>query len=572
VTRLGRPALLGAHHAISTTHYLATEAGASILRRGGTAIDAGIAAGIALGVVERHVSDLGGVAPIIVHRPGMAQPETIDGLGRWPARMDLDGFLARYGGSMPEGLPRAVTPAAVDAWLTALERHGTLRLEEVCEPALELTRGFPVFPRLAEAIAENASTLAGWPASAEVFLPGGRVPQVGETFVQPDLERLLTGLCRTERAHAHQGRSSAIRAARDGFYRGDTAERIASFLTAEGSVMDLTDLASAQAEVGPGVVATYRGVEVHACGPWSQGPLVPMTLALLEGFDDLAGREPEDPLWLHRFAESMKLALADREGFFGDPGLVEVPMSGLLHRDYLAARRDLIDDDHANPGLPVPGDPWPFEGRDGPAGYVPPTRTGPSGPDTTYVCAMDAEGNAFSATPSDSGLSSPLVPGLGIIVSSRGSQLWLEPDHPSAIAPRKRPRLTPNPAMLLRDGVALMPFGCPGGDAQAQAMVQVASHVMDRGMSTQDAIERPRVISYTAPDSFYPHGAQPGVLGAEAHLPAAVRRDLERRGHRIEVMDRWTPAAAAVCAIRRLDSGALEAGADPRRESLASAW
>lgn len=570
--RLGRPALLGRQHAVATTHYLATEAGAAILRRGGTAIDAGIAAGIALAVVERHVSDLGGVAPVIVHRPGMAAPETIDGLGRWPASLDLDAHLARHGSTLPEGLPRAVTPAAVDAWLTTLERHGTLRLEEVLEPALELTRGFPVYPRLAEAIAEEAATLATWPASAATFLPGGRVPRVGELLVQPELESLLSELCALERGSAHQGRASAIRAARDGFYRGEIAARIGAFLAAEGAALGLDDLLAAEASVGPGVSTTYRDVEVHAHGPWSQGPLVPIAMKLLEGFDDLGSLAPEDPTGLHRFAEAMKLALADREAFYGDPDLVDVPIAGLLDDRYLAARRQLIDDRVAAPGLPLPGDPWPFTGRVGRPGYVPTLTEGPSGPDTTYVCAMDADGNAFSATPSDSGLSSPLVPGLGIIVSSRGSQLWLDPEHPSAIAPRKRPRLTPNPAMLLQDGRALMPFGCPGGDAQSQAMVQVATHVLDRGLDVQDSIERARVISYTAPDSFYPHGARPGVLGAEAHLPITSRDDLERRGHRIEVLPKWTPIAAAVCAIRRLGDGTLEAGADPRRESTAWVW
>lgn len=572
IARLGRPALLGQRYGVSSTHYLATEAGVTTLRRGATAIDAGIAAGIALAVVERHVSDLGGVAPIILYRPGMPGPETIDGLGRWPARLDLTTYLSRFDGTMPDGLPRAVTPAAVDAWLTALERHGTLRLQDVCEPALELTKGFPVYPRLASAIAANEDLLRRWPSSAATFLPEGRPPRVGEPLIQPDLEQLLTRLCEVERAHAHQGREVAIRAARDEFYRGDVAERIVAFLDEHGSPLDSTDLHNAEASIGTGVVSTYRGIEVHGHGPWSQGPLVPIALKLIEGFDDLGEREPEDPLVAHRLLEAMKLAMADREGFYGDPDLVDVPIEGLLDERYLADRRTLIDDAIASPGLPLPGDPWPFTGRRGRPGYVPPATIGSPAPDTTYVCAMDADGNAFSATPSDSGLSAPLVPGLGIIVSTRGSQLWLEPEHPSAIAPRKRPRLTPNPALLIRDGRAMMPFGCPGGDAQSQAMVQVASHVLDRGLNVQDAIERARVVSFSAPDSFFPHGAQPGLVGAEAHLPVATRRDLARRGHRVELLEKWSPVAAAVCAIRRLGDGTLEAGADPRRESHASTW
>lgn len=572
MARLGRPSLLGGRHAVSTTHYLATEAGAAMFRRGGTAIDAGVAAGVALAVLERHLADLGGVAPVIVYRPGMDAPETIDGLGRWPAELDLERYLARYDGTMPEGLPRAVTPAAIDAWLTTLERHGTLCLAEVLEPALELTEGFPVYPGLAEAISTSAEDLARWPASAATFLPEGRAPRTGELLRQPDLGALLSQLCAVERSHAAAGRAAAIRAARDAFYRGDIAERIAAFLADQGCALGLDDLLAAEAAIQPSVATTYRGVEVHAHGPWTQGPLVPITLKLLEGFTDLGSLAPEEPLALHRFAEAMKLALADREAFYGDPGLVDVPIEGLLDEEYLARRRQLIDDRAAAPDLPLPGDPWPFAGRSGRPGYVPPATSGPTGPDTTYVCAFDSDGNCFSATPSDSGLSSPLVPGLGIIVSSRGSQLWLDPDHPSAIAPRKRPRLTPNPAMLLSEGRALMPFGCPGGDAQSQAMVQVATHVVDRGLEVQDAIERPRVISYAAPDSFYPHGARPGVLGVEQHLPQPARDQLAAIGHRIDELEQWSPMAAAVCAIRRRDEGTFEAGADPRRESHAWAW
>ena len=175
--------------------------------------------------------------------------------------------------------------------------------------------------------------------------------------------------------------------------------------------------------------ATYRGIDVYACGPWSQGPLVPMTLNLLEEYD-VASMGPGSAAFLHRYLESMKLACADREGFFGDPDQVDVPIAGLLDKGYAAERRRLIRDDRAWPELPPPGDPWKFEGRTGPAGYLPRVAHGVGAPDTSYVCAMDAEGNAFSATPSDPGLGSPLIGGLGMIVSTRGAQLWTTPGHP----------------------------------------------------------------------------------------------------------------------------------------------
>jgi len=556
---------------VSSCHYLASLAGLRMFPRGGSAIDAGVAAGIALNVLERHLTDFGGVAPIMAFQPGMSEPVTIDGLGRWPASLDLESYRARYGDDMPIGLPRAVVPAAADAWLTALARYGRLTLADVLTPAIELCDGFPVYPRLARAIAMLEERLRRWPSSARVFLPEGRPPRVGELLVQSDLGALFRRLVTIESAHTTRGRAAAIMAARDALYRGDIAAEIAAFLGAEGCALTSEDLASYHVSIGKPVRTTYRGVDVYACGPWSQGPLVPMTLNLLEGYD-VASLGPGSLVFLHRYTEAMKLACADREGFFGDPDQVDVPIKGLLDKAYAEERRALIRDDRAWRELPPPGDPWRAEGRSGPAGWVPRPRAGVGAPDTSYVCAMDAEGNAFSATPSDPGLGAPLVPGLGIIVSTRGAQLWTTPGHPSAIAPRKRPRLTPNPALLLKDGRALMPFGCPGEDAQCQAMVQVACNVIDFGMNVQAAIEFPRVVSHSFPWSFHPHAYEPGLLKVEERIAPEVREGLARLGHRVEVLPDFTPAVAGVCAIRRLETGTLEGGADPRRESYAVGW
>lgn len=567
----GRPAVLGSRHMVSSSHYLASLAGLRMFPRGGSAIDAGIAAGIALNVVERHLTDFGGVAPIMVYLPGMAEPETIDGLGRWPASLDLATYRARYGDDMPVGVPRSVTPGAPDAWLTALARYGRLTLADVLAPAIELCDGFPVFPRLAVAIERLEERIRQWPSSAAVFLPEGRPPRLGEILVQRELGFLFRRLVAIESAHSSRGRAAAIMAARDAIYRGDIAREIVAFMAREGGALGAEDLEGHRATIEPAVHTTYRGIDVYACGPWSQGPLVPMTLNILEG-SDVASTGPGSLTFLHRFTEAMKLACADREGFFGDPELVDVPIRGLLDKEYARERTRLIRDDRAWPELPPCGDPWRYEGRSGPPGYRPREAAGVGAPDTSYVCAMDAEGNAFSATPSDPGLGSPLVPDLGIIVSTRGAQLWTTPGHPSAIAPRKRPRLTPNPALLMQDGRALMPFGCPGEDAQCQAMVQVVCNIVDFGMNTQAAIEFPRVISASFPWSFHPHAYLPGELRVEGRIARPVRDGLAALGHRIVDLPDFTPAAAGVCAIRRLDTGTLEGGADPRRESYAVGW
>src|SRR6058998_4453994 len=214
----GRPAILGKRWMVSSSHYLASQAGARMFERGGNAIDAGVAAGIALNVLERHLTDFGGVAPIILFRPGMDGPETIDGLGRWPAKFSLDEYRRRYGDDMPIGAPRSVTPAAVDAWLTALARHGRLRLADVLAPAIELCDGFPVYPRLEMAIERLEERLRQWPTSATVFLPNGRPPRVGEILVQRELGALFRRLVSIERAHQSEGRANAIMAARASIY------------------------------------------------------------------------------------------------------------------------------------------------------------------------------------------------------------------------------------------------------------------------------------------------------------------------------------------------------------------
>ncbi len=274
----GRPAFLGTKHVVSSTHYLATMAGLRMFALGGNAADAGVAAGIALNVLERHMTDFGGVAPIMFFRPGMPRPETIAGVGCWPRRLTLERFLERYGGDMPLGAPRYVTPAAPDAWLTALARYGRLTLREVLAPACDLCDGFPVYDRLARSIATLAPRLREWPASARVFLPNGRPPQVGEVLVQRELGGVFRRLIDVENGARQRGREAAIGAARDEIYRGEIARELAAHAERTGSELDAEDLAAYRVAIGPPVSSRYRDVEVHACGPWSQGPLLPMVL------------------------------------------------------------------------------------------------------------------------------------------------------------------------------------------------------------------------------------------------------------------------------------------------------
>jgi gamma-glutamyltranspeptidase/glutathione hydrolase len=459
----------------------------------------------------------------------------------------------------------------VDAWLTALARFGRLSLADVLTPAIELADGFPVHPLLARRLAASAEQLRAWPASAAAFLPHGRPPTAGEVLAQRDLAAFLRRLVAIEHAHASRGREAAILAAREAFYRGDIARELASFIERAGGLLTYDDVASYHVTFEEPAHTTYRGYDVYATGPWSQGPVVPMTLNILEGFDLVSlGHASADHL--HFVAEALKLAFADREAYVGDPAQVDVPLTGMLSKDYAAAQRRRIDAQRAAPELPAAGDPWRFEGRAARTARAPQPVGGGSSEDTSYVCAVDHDGNAFSATPSDPAVGAPLVPGLGIIVSTRGAQFWLDEGHPSVIAPRKRPRLTPNPGMVLKDGKVFMAFGCPGEDAQPQGMVQALSNVVDFGMNVQAAIEAPRAISWSFPRSFWPHEYRPGFLGVESRVSREVREELRRRGHDVHDYPDFTPAASGVCAITVDERGTLAGGADPRRESLAVGW
>lgn len=568
-----RPVVRGAQCVVSTTHYLATLAGQRIAMQGGTAIDAGIAAGIALNVVEPQMCNFGGVAPIMVYRPGMDQPETIDGLGRWPKGINLPEYASWYDGDIPIGIERSVTPAACDAWLTCLARNGTLSLAEVMKPSIELCEnGFPVNELLELFLTLYADRFDNWPSSAEVLMPGGCPPKVGEIFKQPDLGRLFRRLVDSETEALQRGasRDEAIMAARDEFYSGSVAREISAFFEAEQWPLTAEDLAAQQVLVEAPVSSTYRGHQVFSCKPWCQGPLVPMTLNLLENFD-IASMGAGSAEFIHHYTEAFKLAAADREGFFGDPDFVDVPIEVLLSKEYAKVRAQKISSDLAAPELPIPGDPWPLSGRTGRDGYVPVAAEGVGSPDTSYVCAMDMQGNAFSATPSDHVCGGPMVPGLGIIISPRGGQSWTDPNHPSAIAPGKRPRLTPNPAMLMKNGKVTLAFGSPGEDMQTQAMVQMLCNMIDFGLDVQEAIEAPRAASHSFPWSYHPHPYRPGVLHVEQGAQACSTDELQKLGHKVEIKSDFSPGMGAVCAAGH-DGVCLVAGSDPRRDGVALAW
>ena len=558
-----RPTVYGSRHAISAGHYLATAAGFAILEAGGNAVDAGCAAGIALGVLQPDLVNIAGVAPIMIRRAD-GRVETIAGLGHWPAALPPDLFMREHGGKIPEGVLRTVVPAAPDAWISALRRHGTMRFHEVTAAAIRFAgEGFAVNALLAHSIASRAADYRRWPQNAAIFLPDNRAPAIGEKFVQSDLSRTMQYMADQDRAAPD--RESGLQAAHDAFYCGDIAREIAAFQRREGGYLSMADLANYESRIEPAVMRNWRGHQVITCGPWCQGPALLQALLLLEHVG-IEGLTHNSPLYLHRLVECLNLALADREYFFGDPAFINVPIDHLLAPSTIARRASAVRDDLAfgamPPRLNAPAETFAASTRALPRVEA----------DTSYCCVIDQWGNAFSATPSDGSSNGPVVPGLGIIPSGRGSQSRPDPSHPAGVAPGKRPRLTPNPAMIVtRDG-GVMPFGTPGGDVQIQAMLQVMLNIFHFGMEVQDAIEAPRVASYSFPSSFAPFEYFPGRLALEGRIDAKTKQALAARGHQIQDWPDWTMLAGSVEAILSDPKTAMMgAGADPRRPAYAIA-
>jgi gamma-glutamyltranspeptidase/glutathione hydrolase len=570
-----RPTLMGRHYAVSCGHYLAALAAARVLDRGGNAVDAGVTAAMALAVLQPDIVSFAGVAPTLVYTAADGRVTGLAGLGYWPAATDVERLRAEGGEHIPEGLLRTVIPAAPATHIEALRRFGTISFAEAARPAAELaTQGFGLYAKLANSIGADAASFARWPASAAVFLPGGRAPKAGELFRQEDLGRTLGGMIdASERASG--GREARLVAAGDYFYRGPVARAIHDYHAAHRGFMTADDLAGFRVPVEDTLTVRYGDYEIHANHAWCQGLSLLQALATLRGM--AVGKLPHNSsAYLHLVAEAFNLAFADREAYVGDPEFVDVPVQGLLSEEYAASQRARIDRARAFGRMPQPGRP-PGSGAL-PLGHMQRVKEAAAketaiARDTIYCSVIDREGNVYSATISDNTHDTPLIPGTGLAISSRGSQSRLDAAHPSSVAPLKRPRLTPAPALVTRGGKPFMALGTPGGDVQMQAMLQTFLNVVEFGMPLQRAIEMPRAWSMNFPNSFAPHDYIPGALCVEEGIDAAVAAELRQLGHRVEPWARLPAAGGGVCAVMRDPStGMFHAGADPRRECYALAW
>lgn len=566
-----RPLLLGTRHMAVAGHYGAAHAAFAVLESGGNAVDAGVAAGIALGVLQSDLVNVAGVAPIMIYRADKREVLTISGLGVWPRAVTPDFFQKRHGGKIPEGILRSVVPAAPGAWISALENYGTMSFGDCAAAAIRFaSTGFPMYGLMSDMIAIHAADYARWPSSAAVYLPDGRPPRPGEIFVQADLGRTLHYMADQEKSVAAKGRAAGLKAARDAFYRGDIAHTILAYQKANGGLMTAQDLDEFCVAIEPPVKTRFAGIDIYSCGPWSQGPVLPQMLGVLNGIDlKRMGHNSLD--YAHVVTEVIKLAFADRERYYGDPRFVKVPIETLLSDAYAQTRRAMVRPDRAWPQMPPYGEIPGFPSQRAPVPTMDCAAVGAH--DTSYVCVLDKDGNAFSATPSDPSYDTPVIPGTGLCPSSRGSQSWADPAHASSVAPGKRPRLTPSPAIAMLPDASPMPLGTPGGDVQAQAVLQVFLNMTVFDMNPQQAVEAPRFASYSFPDSFEPHSYSPGVLRVESRVPQAVRDGLAARGHKIMDWPEFVWRAGAVCVLRSDRSrGVISAGADLRRPCYAVGW
>lgn len=585
-----RPELRGTFGVVTSTHWLASQAGMRMLELGGNAFDACAAAGFVLQIVEPHLVGPAGDLPAITYDASSKHVEVLCGQGPAPAAAKISAYRALGLDLVPgSGLLSTVIPGAFDGWMLLLRDKGRLPLRTILEPAIDYAaNGHPVLPRVSATIADLAEFFrTEWPTSAAVYLPGGAAPVPRSLFrngaVAATYERILA-----EAESAGGDRVRQIEAARAAWSTGFVAEAVDRFCRST-EAMDTSgrrhrglltgdDMARWQASWEAPASARYHHWEVFKTGPWGQGPTLLQTLKLLEGID-IAKLDPRGADFVHVCVEAMKLAFADREAYYSDPAFVDVPLATLLSDGYAAGRRALMGEtaSHEQRAGVLPG----FEGqvkraaarlriagttKSGLTAGEPTLQSmmssGRRG-DTVHIDVIDRWGNMIAATPSGGWLqSSPVIPELGLPLNSRAQMFWLEDGHAISLQPGKRPRTTLTPSLAFENGEPRLAFGTPGGDQQEQWQLSVFLRRVHHGMNLQEAIDSPMFHTSHFPSSFYPREAKPGHITVEESFSAEVIADLERRGHIVERAPAWS--VGRMTAAEKGADGVLRAAATPR--------
>ncbi len=609
-TQTFHPVVRGRRGVVAGGHPLSVEAGLRILQHGGNAVDAGVATILAASVIEFSHFSFGGEVPILIklrdsnstaRKGSQTGVVVIEGMGQAPLKATREFFANRAtgrdqgtapdsaraqrtvematmagakSGLIPSTGPLAATvPAVLDACVTSLDQFGTKSLAEVMQPAIELADGFPIDELRVQYIKTRAPIFSQWPDAKRIFLPNGAVPKVGDIFVQADLARTLRAIVAAEKRGASKGRHAGLLMARDYFYRGPVARRIGDYMQHNGGLIAAEDFARFHARVGTPVKADYHGYEIYKAGFWTQGPALVETLNLLDGYD-LKAMGHNSANYIHTLTESLKLALADRDRYYGDPDFTKIPAE-LLSKDYAALRRPLIEKDRASLAQ-QPGDPQNMKAIlanvSESVGRVSTVPVLERANDTTCVNVIDKDGNLFSATPSGAWLPAVVAGDTGVLMGQRLQSALTDPKSPNVVAPGKRPRITLTPTLVLRGGEPYMVLSTPGGDNQDQALLQVLLNIIEFGMNPQEAVEAARFDTQHYVSSFDDHEFLPGSLNVESRVDEKTIAELKARGHKVTVQSAWGTLSSPTVIIYDTQSGVSSAGADPRRGRYAVAW
>jgi gamma-glutamyltranspeptidase/glutathione hydrolase len=576
-----RPSVPGIHGLVTAGHPLAAMAGLQILMKGGNAIDAAVAVGAALNMMEPQMNGVGGNGFMTVYDKKSGHVYSLAMAGAAPRAMKAADMTPD---TLDWGVTAGIVPGNLGGYVTALERFGTMSLAEVFASGIDYAEhGYPIDPSLAAAISRAKNKLDAFPTTAKVFLPNGRAPEAGELFRNPDLAATLRKVVEAEQGALKQKktRAQALEAAFDRFYKGDIAQEFDRFFRENHGVMTAADLAAYRPEWQEPVHVTYRGYDVYSNPATSRGGIeLAMQLNLVEGFD-LAKMGANSPEALHLLIEAIKLAKADVYRYVADPKFTQVPMAGLLSKGYAESRRKLIESRKAM-DYPAAGEPTRFGGTaTGPA----PAPRRPGGPrfddsyeterDTTSFSIVDQYGNAVACTPTlGGGFGAGVVVGNTGLLLNNGDRLGSSspyPDNVNYVRGGQIPLLNNSPTIVLKDGKVAMVFGTPGGETIGQTEFQMLVNVIDFHMPVQQAVEHPRFVLDAKPN-FYKPGSEIAIT-IESRVPPAALKTLAEWGHKLAPTSDFTAATGGMQAIVvDLAKGTMLAGADPRRTGYAVGW
>ncbi|MEM6831988.1 MAG: gamma-glutamyltransferase family protein [Pseudomonadota bacterium] len=583
-----RPEIRGRFGVVTSTHWIASAVGFGILEKGGNAFDAAVAAGLTLQVVEPHLNGPGGDLPAIFRVANTDDVKVLCAQGSAPATATIEAFTDRGLSLIPgSGLLATVVPGAFQGWMTLLRDYGQLNLRAVIQPAIDYARnGHP----LLEAASNNISKLSTffqehWPTSAEIWTPDGQIPEPHSYFRNPALARTYERLV-TDAENASNNRINQIESAIDGWRSGFVSDAIfqylkkAEVLDASGkknpALLSSNDVASWCPSIEATQTYSYQGWTLHKTGPWSQGPVLLQALVILKHVD-IAAMDPFGEEFTHTVVETIKLAFADREAYYGDPAQTNIPLDYLLSDEYGAQRATMIGEAASMeqrpgrvPGLEHLADAYIERASRNLEALSDITTQEPTNAhltskrgDTVHLDIIDQHGNIISATPSGGWLqSSPVIPGLGFPLNTRAQMFWLDQDLPNSVAPGRRPRTTLTPTLAEKSGRWLS-LGSPGGDQQDQWQLIWFLRFVHYGLDLQAGIDAPMFHTLHFQGSFFPREAKPGEMLIEATMDDEVISGLRERGHKVTVTPPW--AIGRLTAALREPDGRLQAAATPRQ-------